>query len=341
MTKLSDIAAALGVSTATISNALTGKGRMKEETRQQIRETALAMGYALPQPLREKSEQVIVITEALEVEFCAQILSGLTIACRQADMSCAIYDLGILRSGPGRDATSEQLLPMLKEQIRQHPVAPACLIYLAQYPRPLPGLLNDLGCPSVGVFCYNSGADVTITYDDQQGAYQAVNHLIEDGRQAIAMLSGPIDSHSVSERMIGYQRALIDRGLPYHPRLVWIGDWEVGSGKQLTADLLKSSGRPDAIFAQNDIMAFGAIQAIREAGLRVPEDIAVIGFDNTFFCECTFPKLTSVAPPFAAMGQAALKAALALQKHEPVDPSIICIPCTLALRETTNPPTAL
>lgn len=337
MTKLSDIAAALGLSTATISNALTGKGRMKEKTRQQIRETALSMGYVLPQPIKEKSEQVIVVTEALEVEFCAHILSGLTIACRQANMSCAIYDLGILRSGPGRDATSEQLRPMIEERIHQHPAAPSCVIYLAQYPRPLPGLLNDLGCPSVGVFCYDSGADVTVIYDDQQGAYQAVNHLIKDGRQNIAMLSGPVDSHSVSERMIGYQRALIDHGLPYHPRLVWIGDWEVGSGKQLTADLLKSSGRPDAIFAQNDIMAFGAIQAICEAGLRVPEDIAVIGFDNTFFCGCTFPKLTSVAPPFTAMGKAALKAALALQRHEPVDLSVICVPCTLALRGSTNP----
>ena len=337
MAKLSDIAAALNVSTATISNALTGKGRMKEDTRRRIRETAQAMGYELPRPAKEKGQGVIVITEALEVEFCSQILCGLSKASRERGLSCAIYDLSILRSGPGRDAAVEQLRPMVEECIRRHPEEPACVIYLSQYPRPLPELLNGLGCPTVGVFCYDTGADVSITYDDQQGAYLAVERLISDGRKAIAMLSGPVDSRSVNERMIGYQRALIDHGLPYHPRLVWIGNWEVGSGRSLTAGLLEASSRPDAIFAQNDTMAFGAIQAIQEAGLRVPEDIAVIGFDNTFFCDCTLPTLTSVAPPFLAMGEAALKAALALQKQEPVDPNIICIPCTLALRGSTNP----
>lgn len=336
MTKLADIAAVLDVSTATISNALTGKGRMKEETRQQIRETALAMGYVMPQPARAKSNHIIVITEALEVEFCAQILCGLTAASRQLGVIYSIYDLGILRSGPGRDASVAQLRPLVEERIRQHPVLPACVIFLAQYPRSLPGLLSGLGCPAVGVYCYDSGAEVSITYDDQQGAYLAVNHLIQDGRQTIAMLSGPVDSRSVSERMIGYQRALIDHGLPYHPRLVWIGDWEVLSGKTLTAGLLQSSVRPDAIFAQNDVMAFGAVQAAREAGLRIPEDVAIIGFDNTFFASCTFPSLTSVAPPFARMGEAALKAALSLQKKEPIKQHTLCIPCTLALRNSTN-----
>lgn len=111
------------------------------------------------------------------------------------------------------------------------------------------------------VCCYGTGAQASVNYDDQQGAYLAVSHLIDNGRRRIATLSGPVDSHSVSDRMIGYQRALINHGLAFHPKMVWIGDGEAESARALTRDLLMATNRPDAIFAQNDTMACGAIQA--------------------------------------------------------------------------------
>lgn len=305
MIKLSDIAAALGVSTATISNALTGKGRMKDETRQHIREVALSMGYEMPVAGRMQKGQLIIIAEAAEVTFTAETICGISLAAREADMPCAIYDLCILKAGPGRNATSEQLRPLIENCIKAHPVTPACIIYISQYPRHLPGLLTKLNIPCVEVCCYGTGAQATVNYDDQQGAYLAVSHLIENGRRCIATLSGPVDSRSVSDRMIGYQRALIDHELAFHPKLVWIGDWEAESARTLTRDLLLSSNRPDAIFAQNDTMACGAIQAAQEMGLRVPEDVAVVGFDNTMYADWILPSLTSVNPPFHDMGRKA------------------------------------
>lgn len=336
MIKLSDIARELGVSTATISNAMTGKGRMKEETRQHIRETALAMGYVTPQPARSQGKNVLVITEANSITFSSEIVSGLCAAARQANVACSICDLTITLCGPGRDATPEQLRPLIDRVIALQEVAPGCVVYISQYPRQLPGLLEGLGCPTVEVFCQDAGAQGSVNYDDQQGVYQAVSHLINMGRRHIAMISGPVDNHSVNERMIGYQRALIDHGLSVHPKLMWIGDWEVESGRELTRNLLLSSNRPDAIVAQNDTMATGALQAAQEMGLRVPEDVAIVGFDNTAFCSWTSPTLTSVAPPFFQMGEAAFELAQALLSGGvPENPSRR-LPCDLRIRQSTT-----
>lgn len=335
MVKLSDIASELGISIATISNALSGKGRMKEETRQYIRKTAQAMGYVMPKPTKAKSSQILVITEATEITFSSEIVCGLSVTARAAGVICPICDLAVLRAGPGRDATPEQLRPMVERCLSQYPTHPACIVYISQYPRQLPGLLENLDIPAVEVLCHGTGAQVSVNYDDQQGAHLAVSHLIAQGRKNIAMISGPVDSHPVSDRMIGYQRALIDHGLPFHPKLVWIGDWEAESGRALTLSLLDSSNRPDAIFTQNDTMAFGVLHATHEMGLRVPEDLAVVGFDNTFFADYTEPPLTSVAPPFYDLGKAAFEQAQQLALRHPPQNTVIRIPCSLVLRASS------
>lgn len=332
MITLTDIARELGVSTATISNAMTGKGRMKDETRRAIREKALAMGYPLPQPTARRRESILVIAEDNHVTFSSEIVSGLSVSAREAKVPCSIIDLAITLGGPGRDASPEQLRPMIREALAMQESMPGCVVYVSQYPRQLTGLLDHLGCPAVAVFCYGSGAQVSINTDDQQGAYQAVSHLIDTGRRQIAMISGPVDNRVVSERMIGYQRALIDHGLIVHPKLMWIGDWEIASGRELTRSLLQTSHRPDAIFAQNDTMACGALQAVAEMGLRVPEDVAVVGFDNTAFCTWSLPELTSVAQPFFAMGRAAFEQAHLLLKDGVPAQDVMSMPCTLHVR---------
>ena len=336
MVRLSDIAAELGVSTATVSNALTGKGRMKEETRRQIYEAALSMGYELPSPPLSRNDQIIAITEAAEVAFTAEILSGLSAAAREAETACAVYDLSIFQAGLGLEAKPAQLRPMIERCLAHHPVPPSCVVYIAQYPRPLPGLLAGLNVPCVEVYCCDTGAQATVLYDDQQGAYLAVSRLIAGGRKSIAMLSGPVDSSSVSERMVGYQRALLDHGLAFHPRLFWLGDWSAESGRALSRSLLSGTNRPDAIFAQNDMMAFGALRAAQDLHLCVPEDVAVIGFDNDDFCRCSFPSLTSVNPPLQEMGRKAFALAQRLAVGQTPEETVYRLPCALVTRDSTG-----
>lgn len=334
MIKLSDIAMELGLSTATVSNALTGKGRMKDETRQIIRQKALAMGYEPPQSSRNK--KILIISESNRVSFCSDIACGASLSALQDNVACSICELAIGMQNLGRDATSKQLRPLVDNVLAHQDTMPDCVIYISQYPRSLPGLLKHIECPAVEVFCHNTGAQASVNYDDQQGAYQAVSHLIEIGRSRIAMISGPVDSQPVSERMIGYQRALIDHGLVFHPKLVWIGDWEIQSGRELTRNLLLSSERPDAIFTQNDTMACGALQAAQEMGLRVPEDVAIVGFDNVLFCTWTIPTLSSVQPPFVEMGTAAYTLASQLMAGKEPVPAQLKLPCTLIHRQSTR-----
>ncbi len=334
--KLSDLAHELGVSTATISNALNGKGRMTAQLRQQICKSAKALGYVHTPRISSKARELMVISEANEVSFSCEMASGITHAAWQKNAACALYDLGILQAGLGREATPAQLRPLVEQCIRQHPLPPSCIIYISQYPRSLPGLLEGLSCPSVEVYCYDSGAKVSVNYDDQQGAYQAVSHLIESGRHTIAMISGPVTSHSASERMVGYQRALIAHGLPFHPKYVWIGEWDAATGRSLTHDLLNLDDRPDAIFAQSDTLACGALLAVHQAGLRVPEDIAIVSFDNTVLAQHAFPALTSVDPPFREMGKAAFAQADRLIEGIPPIASEIRIPCSLRVRESSS-----
>lgn len=334
MIRLSDIASRLNISTATVSNALTGKGRMSDETRRHILATAEEMGYEIKKPSRNDGGRIVVVTEAVEVSFCGEIIRGFTAAANEAGCFCPIYNLDSLKGGLGRDAVASQLRPLLDDRIACMPEVPGCLIYVSQYPRELPGLLDGYSFPSVGVFCHNAGARVSVNYDDQQGAYLAVSHLIRSGRKNIAMISGPVDSRSVSNRMIGYQKALIDHGMTYHPKLVWIGDWEAESGRQLAKSLLDSGTRPDAIFAQNDAMSIGVIQAALEAGVRIPEELSVLGFDNSVLADISYPRLTSVAPPFHEIGKAAYEAAAMLAAGKHPSEAEILLPCTLALRGT-------
>lgn len=334
MIKLSDIAREMNVSTATISNALTGKGRMKEETRRLIREKAQAMGYVLPVPT-VRSNLLLVLTEMNLITFTGEILGGLTAAAYESGISCAILDLNILQTGLNRDATPEQLRPRIDAALDEFGILPSCIVYISQYPRSLPKLLIDLPCPTIAISCWDTGAQVTVNYDDQQGAHAAVSRLIEQGCKSIMMLSGPVDNYAVSERVIGYQRALIEHGFPYHPKLVWIGDWEVPSGYTLTKNLLSSATPPDAVFSQNDSMAVGAIHAIQEAGLRIPDDISVIGFDDTPFTSWMVPTLSSVAPPFHEMGRTALQSAKGFMEGKGKE-EILSIPCAVKLRQSTK-----
>ena len=186
--------------------------------------------------------------------------------------------------------------------------------------------------PVVAIQLLGSGADVYINYDNQQAAYDAVSHLAQTGKQHIATLSGDVDTYSSSDRMIGYQRALLDSSLPYHPKLIWIGDWSVQSGYQLTKDLLEMSETPDAIFAQNDGMAEGALKALHEHGLRIPEDVALIGFDNNEFAVRSSPKLSSIRAPRFEMGVAACQKMCELLSKKKVENALL--PCKLILRES-------
>jgi LacI family transcriptional regulator len=145
----------------------------------------------------------------------------------------------------------------------------------------------------------------SVVPDDIHGAGMAVDHLVQLGHRAIAYISGLESWHNSKERLAGYQQTLEKHGLPLVEEWIQPGDWEVEGGYRATLNLLQLSNRPTAIFAANDLMALGAIYAIQDTGLSVPQDIAVVGYDNREFSWIVRPNITTVEMPVYEMGKIA------------------------------------
>ena len=254
MLRLSDLAREMGVSVATVSNAFTGRGRMKEETRLEIRRRAAEMGYIRPERTPDAAGGCLIAAEEIDSPFVSRMLRGLSAQAAEEEMTLPIFCLDMRDEpslyNPGVEGLNRRLTALMS--VLHRPVRG--MIYLSRYARRIQGLLPQADFPIVSLFCTREEGQPFVHYDDRQGAYAAVNALIRSGCRRVAMLSGPIDSIGMFYRTTGYQRALIDSGLSCDPALMRVGDWNRRSGYELTHALLKENREIDAIFAQNDHM---------------------------------------------------------------------------------------
>jgi LacI family transcriptional regulator len=179
--------------------------------------------------------------------------------------------------------------------------------------------------------CRNS-----VIVDDRYGARLAVEHLAKLGHRRIAYINGPQGWDASANRLLGYREILAEWGLPYDPDLVEEGTWEVQSGYQAAKKFLALAQRPTAIFAGNDLMALGAIYAIQEAGLRVPEDMAIVGYDDREIAGISRPTITTVTLPCYEMGEASAKLLLNLLEKGEGSEEPIKIQGKLIVRESSG-----
>jgi LacI family transcriptional regulator len=190
----------------------------------------------------------------------------------------------------------------------------------------MPVVLVDRDLPDAQV-------DAVLT-DNHQGGYLATQHLIRLGHRRIACLMGPSFLTPSAYRMYGYRSALEEAGLPFTEELIDQGDFHPQAGKKATARLLQKTDPPTAIFVCNDMMAIGALSALIEAGRQVPNDVAVVGFDDIELATYTIPPLTTVEQPKRIMGQCAIELLLAriASPERPVQRKKL--PTTLIIRKS-------
>ncbi|MHB1134600.1 MAG: LacI family DNA-binding transcriptional regulator [Chloroflexota bacterium] len=174
----------------------------------------------------------------------------------------------------------------------------------------------------------------SVWMDDEAGAEAATRHLIERGYTDLAMFNGPASEASFS-RLRGFRSALAAAGLPYREEMVLGGEFSVESGRRLLERLLAGPRRPRALFVASDTMAFGALVAARAAGLRVPDDLAVVGFDNFPFSALTEPALTTVDAHVYELGQRAGALLLQQVRGEVPGELQVVLPMTLVVRRST------
>ena len=183
-------------------------------------------------------------------------------------------------------------------------------------------------CGGVGV---GSNPAVVVDADNRAGGAAAVGHLLSIGRRRLAVLTGPQDMSSGRDRLDGARDALATAGLDREALVVAFGDYSEESGVRAMREVLDAGLVPDAVFAASDLMAVGALRVLREAGLRVPDDVALVGFDDSPLCRHTDPALTSVNQQVEEMGRVMADLLLARIAGETVPPQTV-LPTRLVVR---------
>jgi DNA-binding LacI/PurR family transcriptional regulator len=298
---LDQVAARAGVGRGTVSRVINGSSQVSERTRQTVLAAVTELGYvpnlaARALVTRRTDTVALVVSESEDRLFGEPFFAGVVRAI-SAGVTAAGRQL-VLALTAGQDGER----PLERYLTRQH--VDGVLLLSLHGADPLPRELQERGLPVVlggrpsGGF---EGAYVDV--DNVGGARAGVAHLLERGRTRIATITGPRDMTAGQDRLAGYRSALTDAGRSVEESLVEVGDFSEASGQAAMRALLDREPDLDAVFAANDPMAVGALRALREAGRRVPDDVAVVGFDDSPLSRVTDPPLSTVRQPTDEMGR--------------------------------------
>jgi LacI family transcriptional regulator len=327
---LVELAQAAGVSVSTVSRALSnGKYPLRKETRQKILQLAEEMGYKPNLVARSlqssRSHLVGVIVDRMQSPFAAATVQGI-----QDGLLKAGYSISIAYSNRDQAVAIEAINSFYSHQVDGVIILNS---WLHTFNDPILSLQDR---PFVFVNrVFSDRIQNCVAPGDRQGARLATQHLVDLGHRRIGYINGMEDWIEAQNRLAGYREVLVEHGLPVDEALIRHGNWGVDSGHDAAQELLALEERPTAIFAANDIMALGAIYAIQKAGLEVPADVAVVGYDDRDFAAWIKPALTTVRMPSYEMGQAAARLLLEQINNEEMEDATQ-ISGSLIIRESSG-----
>lgn len=337
---IKQIAQKAGVSTATISYVLNNTGNVSEETKKRVLKILEEYNFKpnrIARSLRvNRTNTIGVIVEDMTVHHVPWIINGINEYADNHGYHIVLSNLRLFDKIGNSFEELGQYKGKINEAIDIISSAKVDgIIYLAMHDRKIEGIFENINLPVVYTYCYSDvKEDLSVTYENQNIAQEATRYLIEQGHKKIAVISGPINSMPSHQRMIGFQTALMESGLEMKPEYMKFGDWNYEFGYRMCVELMGLSDRPTAIFAMNDMMALGALEAAFKNNIRVPEDLSIIGFDNIESGLYTNPKLTTVDLPLKKMGYAAAEYIDNKLLGKPIDNNSIVLPCTLIKRES-------
>lgn len=332
--RIQDVARLAEVSTATVSRVLATPERVSAEARARVMDAIAKTGY-VPNPaartLRsQKTYMVLVVLPDLANTFFSKILRGIEETLFEAGYGMIISDLD---GSPEKEAHFAAFTAAGR-------VDGAILLngHLIGQSRDGEGAAARIGIPLVALCEAIPGADIPqIEIDNRAAAAHMVQHLAAQGHRRIAYVSGPAGNILERERFQGFKDGLEKIGLPFDPELVIPGDFTIESGMAAGQDLMARAMRPTAVFCTSDEMAIGLMRTLLSAGLRVPEDVSVAGFDDIEFAAVAEPALTTIHQPRRELGQAAAAALIDLLQGRPT-PKRIRLETELVVRNSVAPP---
>lgn len=324
-----DVARASGVSYATVSRVLSGYEFVKEATRSRVMEAVEDLGYVANLPARSlaggRSRIIGLLVPNLDNSYVGTITQGI-----DQELARANYDLMLYTSHrqPSKESFYVSAIANgLTDGLLL--IAPLVLTtYLDE--------LREQNFPYVLI----DQSDTTekscvVEATNWHGAYEATRYLNQLGHTRIAFVTGSLAVRSAIDRLHGYKAALADCDIPVREELVIEGDYQQQTGYEITKKLLKSvDPLPTAIFAANDLSAFGAMDAAREQGLHIPKDISIIGFDDVPQASFVYPKLTTVRQPLEQMGRVAVKMLLEQIENQRRLPQRVALATQLVIRDS-------
>ena len=323
-----DVSRLSGVSIATVSRAFSNPEMVREKTRQKVFEAAEVLHYspnAIAQAMaRQRTNKIafLICKEGATIldEFYAGICNGIMHAINQLD-----YELVISTAADWDLAVSNSKNKQVEGVI------------LGGNARP--DMISELQSRKVAVVLVNNrmpGFDLPCVVSDEYGGVrQALEHLISRGHRDIAMLAGRFSPYILNERYRAFWEIAQAHGLPVDARHIKLCDPTVESAAEACLELLSREDRPTAIFGTNDAVAAGAMKAARRLGLRLPEDLAVTGLDDSSVCRMLEPELTSVHIDCRQMGELSVKMMQTLLAGEKAVPQVTVVPTELQIRSST------
>ncbi|HEY3468332.1 MAG TPA: LacI family DNA-binding transcriptional regulator [Amycolatopsis sp.] len=323
-----DVAARAGVSVATVSKVINERYGVSAATLAKVRAVIEELGYEaslVAQSLRNHRTNVIGILVADLEPFSTELLKGAADAIRGSGFELVVYSAGGRTGDPA--GWEKRYLSRLSGTLVDGAVLVTPAVSLEAVP----------GTPVVAVDPHTGPSHLpTIDSDNLRGAQLATEHLLELGHRRIAFLAGRPDLESATLRKAGYLRALEAAGVPADETLIRDGAYDPEVSAASAHALLTGPDRPTAIFAANDISAIATVDAARELGLSVPDDLSVVGFDNVPESALCSPPLTTVDQPIREMGHRAISMLIALINGDEVERTHVTLDTGLVVRHSTR-----
>jgi LacI family transcriptional regulator len=326
-----DVAHEANVSYTTVSRVINNKDNVKPETRERVLTAMTRLGYVVDQRARSlaggRSQLIGLLVHDVSTSYIGEIIRGIDV-----ELASAQYDL-LLYTTHRRKMKESAYVGTLTRGL-----ADGLLLVLPRDPGAYLETLRQYHFPYV-LIDHRGGDEEApaVAAANRQGAYKATEHLIELGHRRIGFITGAMDQMCAQDRLEGYKTALTHQGITFDPEMVREGDFFQHLGYTGANALLELPHPPTAIFASNDVSAFGVMEAVREHGLRIPGDVSVVGFDDIPQAAHVHPPLTTVRQPLEEMGRTATRMLLERINDPQLPIERVELPTYLVLRQSCQP----
>jgi LacI family transcriptional regulator len=327
-----DVAREADVSYATVSRVINNGEHVKPEKRERVLKAMAKLGFSVNQQARSlrggRSNTIGLLVRDIGTGYMGELVRGI-----DAELDHSGYDLMLHTTHRLKSKEAAYVSTITRG------LADGLLLILPRNPEAYIETLRNRRFPFVLID--HQGIDdkgPAVGATNRQGGIDATRHLIQLGHRRIGFITGHSELGCSQDRLAGYKAALIEAGLPIDPNLIREGDFHQPRGYSAASELLALPDPPTAIFAANDVSAFGVMESVRDHGKRIPNDISIVGFDDIPQTGQVNPPLTTVRQPLEEMGRTAARMLLEMFEDPQRRPGKIELPTELIVRDSTKPP---